>query len=420
MSDEWMPAHRGGRGGRRWGRAIGLVLLVVVALPVVFGAAVALRTSSSIDRIPVETLTPHRGGPVNVLVIGSDSRADLSEEQRRELTTGGDEGGERTDTIFVLQVEGGSAALLAFPRDLWVTRCDGREQRINTAVQAGGPACLVETIQELSGIDIHHVMVVSFLGFVDIVEAVGGVEVCLDSAISDRDAGIDLPAGCQILGGADALGFVRVRKIDNDLQRIERQQQFVRALASRMSSPATLLNPLRVWRVSGEIGGALTADDSLGVVDLARLGWGLRGVAAGNLNTVTVPVTDATRGEAAVLLPTEAAEEVFRAFRAGELLGSGGTAELQPEDVSVVVLNGAGRSGLAGQTRELLTERGYEVVEIGNAPATDRTEIRHPGDLAAAELLARDVEAAIGVAPAIVESAEVTAVTLVLGSDLPG
>lgn len=415
-----MPAHRGGRGGRRWGRGIGLTLLVIVALPVVFGVAVALRASSSIERIPVEALAVHRGGPVNVLVIGSDSREGLSDEQRDELTTGGDEiGGERTDTIFVLQVEGDAAALLAFPRDLWVTRCDGREQRINTAVQAGGPSCLVDTIRQLSGIDIHHVMVVSFLGFVDLVEAVNGVEVCLDQAISDRDAGIDLPAGCQVLGGADALGFVRVRKIDNDLQRIERQQQFVRALASRILSPATLLNPLRVWRLAGEVGGALTADDSLGVVDLGRLAWGMRGVAEGNLNTATVPVTDASRGGAAVLVPTDAAEEVFRAFRAGELLGSGETAELRPEDVSVAVLNGAGRAGLAARTGDLLAERGYDVVEVGNTSATERTEIRHPGDPAAAELLARDVEAAVGLRPAIVESAEATAVTLVLGSDLP-
>lgn len=416
-----MPPHRGGRGGRRWGRWVALTLVVIVALPLVFGLAVAVRTSSSIERIPVDAVVPHRGGPVNVLVIGSDSREGLTEEQREELTTGGEEiGGERTDTIFVLQVEGGAAALLAFPRDLWVTRCDGREQRINTAVQAGGPGCLVETIRQLSGIDIHHVMVVSFLGFVDIVEAVDGVEVCLDRAISDRDAGIDLPAGCQVLGGADALGYVRVRKIDDDLQRIERQQQFVRALASRMLSPATLLNPLRVWRVAGEVGGALTADESLGLLDLGRLAWGLRGVAAGDLETVTVPVTDARRGGAAVLLPTAAADEVFRAFRAGELLGSGEMSELQPEDVSVAVLNGAGREGLAAETRDLLTERGYEVVEIGNAPTTDRTEILHPGDPAAAELLARDVEAAVGVRPAVVESPDVTVVTLVLGSDLPG
>lgn len=418
-----MPAQSGGRGPRRWGRTVAVVLLLVIGLPLLFGAAVALRASGSIERIDVDTLSPRRGGPTNVLVIGSDSREDLSDEQRRELSTGGEEGGgERTDTIFVLSVQGGRAALLAFPRDLWVTRCDGREQRINTAVQAGGPSCLVETIQQLSGIEIHHVAIVSFLGFVDIVDAVDGVELCLDQPISDRDAGIDLPEGCQVLGGRDALGFVRVRKIDNDLKRIERQQQFLRSLASRMVSPATLLNPMRLWAVSGKAGSALTADRSLGVVDLGRLGWAMRGIASGALHTATVPVVDSSRGGAAVLLPTEAAEEVFRTFRTGEVLGqaTADDPEVRPEDVEVVVLNGSGRAGMAAQTRDLLTDRGYSVLEIGNADATDRTQVRHAGDAAAAELLAGDVEAAVGVRPEVVEDADVSAVTLVLGSDLPG
>lgn len=420
-AESWLPPQRGGRGGRRWTRRLAIALAVVVLVPALFGAAVAMRASNSIDRIPVDTLSPHTGGPVNVLVMGSDSRAELSEEQRRELSTGRDEGSERTDTIFVMSTQDGAAALLAFPRDLWVTRCDGREQRINTAVQAGGPGCLVDTIEQLAGIPIHHVMVVSFLGFVDMVDAVEGVEVCLERPIADRDAGIDLPAGCQVLEGRDALGYVRVRKIDNDLARIERQQRFVRALASRMAEPATLRNPLRLWRVSGEVGGALTADASLGVIDLARLAWGLRGVADGELATVTVPAVDATRGGAAVLVPTEAAREVFRAFRAGELFRStDGADEVRPEDVELVVLNGAGRAGLAARTRDLLTQRGYTVREIGNTETTSTTTIRHADEEPAARLLARDVEAAIGIAPRIVEDGSVDALTLVLGDDLPG
>jgi LCP family protein required for cell wall assembly len=132
-----------------------------------------------------------------------------------------------------MTIQGGRTALLAFPRDLLVTRCDGSTGRINVAEAIGGPSCLVQTVRELSGIDVQHYLRVTFGGFVDVVDAVGGVELCLEEPIDDRDAGIDLPAGCQVLEGPDALGYVRVRKIDDDLGRIQRQQRFLQALARR-------------------------------------------------------------------------------------------------------------------------------------------------------------------------------------------
>jgi hypothetical protein len=94
---------------------------------------------------------------------------------------------------------------------------------------------------------------------------VDGVELCLDDPIADRDAGIDLPAGCQRLQGGDALGYVRVRKIDDDLQRIQRQQQFLRALSRETASPSTLLNPVRMWNLSNDVGHAVTVDDGMGM-----------------------------------------------------------------------------------------------------------------------------------------------------------
>ncbi len=188
-----------------------MVVLVLLLLPPVYGVALALHGSNSIERVQVEGLTP-AAGTTNILVVGSDSRADLTPEQRNELTTGGDFGDERTDTILLLVTDGSRVGILSFPRDLYVERCDGTAQRINTAVQVGGLSCLARTITATSGIGIDHTVRVSFGGFVEVVEAVGGVEVCLEQAIDDRDAGIDLPAGCQVLQGADALGYVRVRR----------------------------------------------------------------------------------------------------------------------------------------------------------------------------------------------------------------
>jgi LCP family protein required for cell wall assembly len=279
-----------------------------------------MYVSAQIDRSPVAGLQGAGTGPMNVLVIGSDSREGLTPEQQAELGTGFVEG-DRPDTLFVMSVRGGRAALLAFPRDLWVTRCDGSSGRINSAIAVGGHDCLVQTVGQLSGLPIHRYMIVNFLGFRDIVDAVGGVEMCLDAPIQDASAAIDLPAGCQRLNGAQALGYVRVRKIDDDLERIKRQQQFLQALAGEMASPSTLANPVRLLSTSGKVGAALTADEDLGMLDLARIGLGLRGLATGGAATYTVPVTPANVGGAAVLQPVESeAQALFARFRDGSVL----------------------------------------------------------------------------------------------------
>lgn len=417
QSDEdWGPTVSG-RGRRRrrplrW--LVGLLLIALVAV-----AALGFWASTRIPRQDVDGLAGS-GRPMHVLVVGSDSRADLTREEQNELTTGRDTGGVRTDTIFVMTISGTRVGILAFPRDLWVTRCDGTTGRINVAEQIGGPSCLVTTIRELSGIPIQHHLTVSFGGFRDVVDAVDGVEVCLEDPISDRDAGIDLPAGCQTLDGADALGYVRVRKIDNDLQRIQRQQTFLRALASEIASPSTLLNPARVFSLSNEIGGALTADRGLGPIDLVRLGFGARGLAGGAAVTETVPATVGSVGEAAVLFVDDAAAgPLFRAFADGSILDRAGegTPGVLPEDVPVSVLNGAGVSGLAGQVADLLEARGYPIEEVGNTESRDRTVIQHPPtQRAGAELVAREVPGDVE----LQETSAVPRVTVLLGSDAAG
>ena len=410
----WGPTQTGGssrRPFRTFLKAVAIVLLVILA----FGLATAFYASSQIERVDVDGLM-RGGGPLNLLVVGSDSRADLTEEERRELNTGSVEG-ERTDTIFVMQVSGGDVAMLAFPRDLYVERCDGSQGRINAAMAIGGPGCLVETVTNVSGIPIDDFLEVQFLGFRDIVNAVGGVEICLDRPIADQDAGIDLPAGCQVLDGAEALGYVRVRKIDSDLERIKRQQQFLGNLAAEIMSPSTIFNPFRLWSTAGQVGSALVADEGLGVIDLGRIGWGMRGLASGNAVLDTVPATGGSAGGASVLVPTEEAEQLFAAFRDGSILGR--ETEIAPSEVSVRVLNGAGVSGLAGQTAEALTTAGFDVVGVGNADPAEATTVRFPsGQEAGAELLAGQVSEQTGVEPTLEESSEVDVVTLILGTDL--
>ncbi|WP_052666937.1 LCP family protein [Nitriliruptor alkaliphilus] len=410
--EDWGPTVSGrGRRRRRLRPLRTLAIVVLIALIAV--TALGFWASSRIPRQDVDGLAG-AGRPMHVLVVGSDSRADLTREQQNELTVGRDEGGLRTDTIFLMTIRGSRVAVLAFPRDLWVTRCDGSTGRINAAEAIGGPSCLVTTIRELSGIPIQHHLTVSFGGFREVVDAVGGVEICLEDAISDRDAGIDLPAGCQRLDGVDALGYVRVRKIDNDLQRIQRQQTFLRALAGEVASPSTLFNPVRLVSLANETGGALTADRGLSPIGLARLALGARGLAGGASVTETVPSTIGRAGEASVLFLDEAAAgPLFRAFADGSILDqAGGDTGVRPEDVPVTVLNGAGAPGLARQVADLLEGRGYPIADVGNTDPRDRTLIQHTAaQRAGAELVASEIPGDVD----LEETSSVTQVTVLLG-----
>jgi LCP family protein required for cell wall assembly len=413
VNDEsWGPTVSGG--GRRTGRRLvrGVVVLVLVALVAV--VLLGLWLSSQIPREEVDGLASG-GSPTHVLVVGTDRREDLSRDQQRDLGVGTAEG-ERADTIFVMTIQGGDVAMLAFPRDLWVERCDGSTGRINVAIEPG-PTCMVQTIRDLSGIEINHFVRVTFAGFVDVVDAVGGVEMCLEEAISDADAHIDLPEGCQELEGTDALGYVRVRKIDDDLGRIGRQQQFLQALAKEIASPSTMFNPLRVYRLGDEAGDAVAVDDRLGILGMVRLARGARGLAGGDAVAHTVPGTAERRGTAAVIIPDEAeSEALYARFRDGSILDEV-RAGITPEQVRVSVMNGTSVGGLAGRVAEVLEGRSYEIEEISNTDPREDTVVLHPpGEEDAAELVAGDVPGEARVQ----EDGEVSHVVVLLGPSAGG
>lgn len=430
--DGWGPPLEGGQvprtrsRGRGWRRVL-LVVLVPILVLAAYGAALAWHLTSSIERIDVPGRSDRTGSRVNVAVVGSDSRADLTPEQRRELTTGDAEGA-RTDSIMVLSVAGSQPSLTSFPRDLWVTRCDGSQGRINAALGMDGPGCLVDTVESLGDLPLHHYVDVNFGGFQELVDAVGGVRICVEKPLDDPLAGIDLQRGCQQMDGATALGYVRTRKLDNDLERIRRQQQFIAALASAVATPRTLVNPVRAWRTTGAVGAAIRADDDLGIVELARLGFGARAMASGDLDTATVPGTPARINGAAVLEPDlVAAEEVFEPLRQDTGGVDAGPAEdpieLPARDqVAVTVLNGGSVTGGAQATADALAGLGYAITEVGNADTTATTTIVVGADgQAAAQRLAADLP----VTAAIDDGGEVDGrtvqgnqVVLVLGDDL--
>ncbi|CAN5650694.1 hypothetical protein BH11ACT6_BH11ACT6_51540 [soil metagenome] len=296
------------------------LLLALVPIAVIAVIGIGFWVDTSLQRIPAlvdYADRPASGRGTNWLLVGSDSRADLSVEQQADLATGGDVGNGRTDTILVVHVPGlGSSApvtMVSLPRDSYVPIPGYGSDKINAAFSLGGPQLLAQTVEQATGLHLDHYVEVGFDGFAGVVDALGNVTVCPAEPISDPLAGIDLPAGCQALDGRNALGYVRSRATARaDLDRMVNQRQFMSALLQRAAAPAVWLNPWRWYTVPRAAVSALTVDDSDHIWNLARLGWALRG----DTTTLTVPIGEYTSNGSGdvVLWDSEVAGALFEAL----------------------------------------------------------------------------------------------------------
>jgi LCP family protein required for cell wall assembly len=260
---------------------------------------------------------PASGRGTTWLVVGSDSRSGLTPQQQTELSTGGDVGNARTDTIMLVHIPalGSSAptAVVSIPRDSYVPIPGHGRDKINAAFALGGGPLLVQTVEAATGIRLDHYAEIGFGGFAGVVDAVGGVTMCPRDPIDDPLAGINLPAGCQKLDGRTALGYVRSRATPRaDLDRMLHQREFISALLHRAASPTVWLNPSRWYPVASGATGALTVDQGARVWDLARMAWALRG----STISVTVPIAEFTNNEAGdvVIWNHDVAGQLFTAL----------------------------------------------------------------------------------------------------------
>ena len=223
-------ARRGGGAGR-WLRWVPLILLLVVAL--VLG--MFLYFYSRIDK--VDAIKDYEGRPeaasgTNWLIVGSDSREGLSDQEIKDLRLGKVEG-RRTDTIILLhKPASGKPTLVSLPRDSYVPIPGQGRNKLNAAYALGGPDLLVQTVETVTGLHVDHYAEVGFGGFVGMTDAVGGVELCPKRNIKDRKSGLDVQKGCQEMDGPTALAYVRARYFDptGDLGRVKRQQEFLGAV----------------------------------------------------------------------------------------------------------------------------------------------------------------------------------------------
>jgi LCP family protein required for cell wall assembly len=274
-----------------------------------------------------EVLSSANGNVENFLLVGSDSRegSDPNAPDYGGIGNTADVSGHRSDTIMILRRDrnGGPAALLSIPRDLWVDIAGtGKQSRINSAYQSG-PATLVQTVQQSLKMPIHHYVEIDFQGFKALVDAIGGVQVCFLTPARDEHTGLNITApGCYVLDGIQALAYARsryyetfengawVRDGTSDLGRTKRQQAFVNT-AVEAAVARIKANPLSTGQVLVASTRAVRIDDGLNVLDAAGA---LRVAVGAGLAQYSLPVVGKVIGGNAVLLLGDGAQAVLDYF----------------------------------------------------------------------------------------------------------
>ncbi|MDN5860476.1 MAG: LCP family protein, partial [Pseudonocardia sp.] len=277
----------------RWGRRIRLALVALLLLVIAGGVWVDVSLNRT-TALPADSATSSSG--TNWLIVGSDSRQELTEEEKKRYATG-DVSSQLTDTIMILHTGSGPTTLVSIPRDSLLKIPGHGVAKVNSAYgkgggpEGGGPELLVRTIEGATGLHIDHYAEIGFLGIVKVVDAVGGVELDVPESIKDPKAGLDIEKGVQTLDGPTALGYVRTRATaSSDFGRVERQRALLSALLDKVTSPATLLNPFRIVPLASQLSSVITVDSGDHVWNLAQLAFAMRGVSSGI--STTVPVAD--------------------------------------------------------------------------------------------------------------------------------
>jgi len=315
-----------GLGWRRWlrPRPIMAAVAVLLSLLIIGGVSTYFYLDSKLTRKNI--LVNYQGRPAagsgqNWLITGSDSRQGLSRAQERKLATGRDVSGRRSDTILVLHLpsNGGRPVLISLPRDSYVPIPGHGSDKINAAYAIGGPRLLAETVQNVTGLRIEHYMGIGFGGFVRVVNAVGGVRLCLKAPLVDPKAGLHLHKGCQVLNGAESLGYVRSREKfrTQDLQRIQDQRIFLGALLRKLTSAGVIANPFAALPAASNVAGSLIVDKSTHLYQLLKIALALR-----HPITTTVPISNSNyytpSGQDAVLWNQSEARKLFGELNNGQ------------------------------------------------------------------------------------------------------
>ncbi len=451
---------RAGRGAAAGGRRVFPRRVVVgvraffasISLLVLVASGVAWATfenfTASVPHglsVPADTDDPD-GADQNILLVGDDTRAGATKAELKALHAGHDQTTVNADTMMLLHVPGNGSrpTLISFPRDSWVTVPGHGKGKINSAyplgynaaksagrseqqAQSAGLVSTIKTIHALTGLHVDHYMQVNLLGFYRISEAIGGVRVCLKAAqnkTTETDgsrsgfSGIDLPKGVSVIKGTQALAFVRQRHglLHGDLDRIKRQQYFLKSSFQKITSAGTLLNPFKMRDLLKAVGHSLLIDPKLDLLQLARQ---LQSLTSGKITFATIP----NNGPQLIYpdgVQTSIVEINWKAIPAfiDQVKGKGDTAyekaaAAAPSTVTADVLNGADVPRLGARNAAALRKLGFKVNVVDSTSTRPRTTIEYPpGAQAQAKALVKAVPRANAIA-----TPDVARVTLVLGTD---
>jgi LCP family protein required for cell wall assembly len=321
-------APQGGRGGGGYddggydggyrqtphrGRRVKRILVTAVAALLVVGIGTYFWADSKLREevdLSIVVDRPEEGDGTNYLIVGSDSREGMSDEDKKRLHTGSADG-KRTDSMMILHTGSNGPTLISLPRDSDVEipsykgsdsgklyEGTGRHVKLNAAYAEDGPELLVRTVEYNTGLHIDHYVEIGFAGFANIVDAVGGVEMDIPKAFKDEKSGADFEAGKQTLNGEEALAFVRTRYAfaGSDLDRTKNQQKFLSALANQAATPGTVLNPFRLYPTLGAGLDTLIVSEDTGLFDLASMFWAMKGVTGGEGTSMNMPISGTSGG----------------------------------------------------------------------------------------------------------------------------
>ena len=431
---------------RRRMRRTAIAAACVAALVVAISIAAVMKLSGNISRFDIGAGSGSRPensggpkGPLNILVIGSDTREGLGTDEYGTDTV---EGGAHSDTNLVVHISADreSAFVVSIPRDSMTmapkdcadpasTVTNGEIRQWNYNYNLGGPACTVKTLEGLTGVYLDHVVVIDFSGFQRMVDALGGVEVCLPEPLVDEDAHVELPAGRQKLGGKDALGYVRARKSlgdGSDLGRIKRQQAFMSSMAQEATKSSLLLRPDKLYSFLDAATQSMTADEDLSLNLMRQIAGSLRSLGIDKLTFVTVPTEAYPADPNRVQWKEKPAAALWDAVRNDTALpGSEPKPKptpkeltVSPEAITVSVVNDTPTEGLAGQEAAALTVQGFQagVGDVAPTGEVQGVEVRHGTGSAEA---ARTVAAAYPGAKLVEDETLGEAIQLVLGAGAP-
>ena len=404
-------------------RLIGGVLSVLLLATTGWGwylGRVAEATVKRTDAIPTSGNQGHgQQSAMNLLLVGNDSRADLTKAQLAQLNAGKDSG-TNTDTMILVHIpaDGSRASFVSFPRDSYVQIPGYGWDKLNAAYAYGynatpssapaadresaGEQLLVQTISGLTGLQIDHYAEVDLLGFFKLSTVLGGVQVNLCKPVNDHWSGAHFPAGVQTISGADALKFVRQRHglPRSDFDRIIRQQVFLAGVMRKLLSSNVAMDLGKQRQLVSAVAQAVTVDRNL---DLMQLAQQMQSVTTGHIQFQTIPyVGDSSDSAGRYILKLKDLDTLhafFAKLSADPATGQAAAAPtsaappatVAPGSVTVDVFNGSGTPGLAARAATALRATGYRIGATGNADAMTytHTEIRYAaGDQALAATVA--------------------------------